>query len=75
MGEVVEVGRNVVGLAKGDRVVGECVIKTPERMHHFGFSMHGADREFFAARPEWLHKLPDAVDDAKGALIEPFTCG
>ena len=29
----------------------------------------------FAARPEWLHKLPDAVDDAKGALIEPFTCG
>ena len=75
VGEVVEVGRNVVGLSKGDRVVGECVIKTPERMHHFGFSMHGADREFFAARPEWLHKLPDAVDDAKGALIEPFTCG
>jgi len=75
VGEVVEVGRNVKGLAKGDRVVGECVIKTPERIHHFGFSMDGADREFFAARPEWLHKLPDAVDDAKGALIEPFTCG
>jgi L-iditol 2-dehydrogenase len=37
--------------------------------------MDGADREYFAARPEWLHKLPDAVDDAKGALIEPFTCG
>jgi L-iditol 2-dehydrogenase len=51
------------------------VIKTPERIHHFGFSMDGADREYFAARPEWLHKLPDAVDDAKGALIEPFTCG
>jgi L-iditol 2-dehydrogenase len=75
VGEVVEVGRNVKGLSKGDRVVGECVIKTPERIHHFGFSMDGADREFFAARPEWLHKLPDAVDDAKGALIEPFTCG
>lgn len=75
VGEVVEVGRNVKGLSRGDRVVGECVIKTPERIHHFGFSMHGADREFFAARPEWLHKLPDAVDDAKGALIEPFTCG
>jgi L-iditol 2-dehydrogenase len=75
VGEVVEVGRNVKGLAKGDRVVGECVIKTPERIHHFGFSMDGADREFFAARPEWLHKLPDGVDDAKGALIEPFTCG
>jgi L-iditol 2-dehydrogenase len=75
VGEVVEVGKSVKGLQLGDRVVGECVIKTPERIHHFGFSMDGADREFFAARPEWLHKLPDAVDDAKGALIEPFTCG
>jgi L-iditol 2-dehydrogenase len=75
VGEVVEVGRNVKGLSRGDRVVGECVIKTPERIHHFGFSMDGANREFFAARPEWLHKLPDGVDDAKGSLIEPFTCG
>jgi L-iditol 2-dehydrogenase len=75
VGEVVEVGRNVKGLRVGDRVVGECVINTPERIHHFGFSMDGADREYFGARPEWLHKLPDAVDDAKGALIEPFTCG
>ena len=75
VGEVVEVGRNVKGLKRGDRVVGECVINTPERIHHFGFSMDGADREFFAARPEWLHKLPDGVDNAKGALIEPFTCG
>lgn len=75
VGEVVEVGKNVTGLQPGDRVVGECVVKTPERIHHFGFSMDGANREFFGVRPEWLHKLPDAVDDAKGALIEPFTCG
>src|SRR5579875_190206 len=75
VGEVVEAGANVKGLQPGDRVVGECVIVTPERIHHFGFSMDGANREYFAARPEWLHKLPDAVDDAKGALIEPFTCG
>ena len=75
VGVVVEAGKNVKGLKPGDRVVGECVINTPERIHHFGFSMDGANREYFAARPEWLHKLPDAVDDAKGALIEPFTCG
>jgi len=75
VGEIVEVGKNVSSLSVGDRVVGECVINTPERIHHFGFSMDGADREYFAARPEWLHKLPDAVDDSKGALIEPFTCG
>ena len=75
VGEIVEVGKNVTSLKLGDRVVGECVIKTPERIHHFGFSMDGANREYFPARPEWLHKLPDAVDDAKGTLIEPFTCG
>jgi L-iditol 2-dehydrogenase len=75
VGEVVEVGKNVSSLEPADRVVGECVIRTPERIHHFGFSMDGANREYFPARPEWLHKLPDAVDDAKGALIEPFTCG
>ena len=75
VGEIVEVGKNVKGYSVGDRVVGECVINTPERIHHFGFSMDGANREYFAARPEWLHKLPDAVDDNKGALIEPFTCG
>jgi L-iditol 2-dehydrogenase len=74
-GEIVEVGRNVTGFTVGDRVVGECVVRTPERLHHFGFSMSGADREFFAVNPEWLHKLPDAVDDKKAALIEPFTCG
>jgi L-iditol 2-dehydrogenase len=74
-GEIVEVGRNVKGFSVGDRVVGECVVRTPERLHHFGFSMSGADREFFAVNPEWLHKLPDAVDNKKAALIEPFTCG
>ena len=74
-GEIVEVGRNVTGFKVGDRVVGECVVRTPERLHHFGFSMSGADREFFNVNPEWLHKLPDAVDDKKAALIEPFTCG
>jgi threonine dehydrogenase-like Zn-dependent dehydrogenase len=74
-GEIVEVGRNVTGFKVGDRVVGECVVRTPERLHHFGFSMSGADREFFNVNPEWLHKLPDTVDDKKAALIEPFTCG
>src|SRR5450631_117244 len=74
-GEIIEVGKSVKGFVKGDRVVGECVVRTPERLHHFGFSMDGADREFFNVNPEWLHKLPESVDDAKGSLIEPFTCG
>ncbi len=74
-GEIVEVGKNVKHFKKGDRVVGECVVRTPERLHHFGFSMNGADREYFNVNPDWLHKLPDGVDDNRGALIEPFTCG
>lgn len=75
VGEIVEVGRSVKGFQVGERVVGECVVKLPDRVHHFGFSMDGADREYFAARPEWLHKLPDTLADATGSMIEPFTCG
>jgi L-iditol 2-dehydrogenase len=74
-GEIVEVGKSVRNFKVGDRVVGECVVRTPERLHHFGFSMDGADREFFNVNPDWLHKLPDSVDDMRGSLIEPFTCG
>lgn len=74
-GEVVETGRNVKTFKVGDRVVGECVVKLPDRVHHFGFSLDGADREFFTAKPEWLHKLPDDIGDKQAALIEPFTCG
>ena len=74
-GEIVEVGKAVKNFKVGDRVVGECVVRTPERLHHFGFSMDGADREYFNVNPDWLHKLPEAVDDMRGSLIEPFTCG
>ena len=74
-GEIVEVGKAVKNYKVGDRVVGECVVKTSERLHHFGFSMDGADREFFNVNPDWLHKVPDEVDDLKASLIEPFTCG
>jgi L-iditol 2-dehydrogenase len=75
VGEVVEVGSAVEGFSRGDRVVGECVVKLPDRLHHFGFSLDGADREYFPVRPDWLHKLPHTLDDKTGSLIEPFTCG
>jgi len=74
-GTVEACGRSVAGYAPGDRVVGECVVRLPDRLHHFGFSLDGADREYFVARPEWLHKVPDSIDDKKASLIEPFTCG
>lgn len=68
-GEVVAVGRNVGAFAPGDRVVGECVIGAD----HFGFSISGAAAEFFVARPEWLHRLPDQLSYTMGALVEPFS--
>jgi L-iditol 2-dehydrogenase len=71
-GEVVEVGSAVDDLAPGDRVVGECVVG-PGGRDHFGFSIDGANAEYFRARAEWLHKLPDGLSYAAGALVEPFS--
>lgn len=69
-GEVVEVGKDVIDVKPGDRVVGECVIG----MEHFGFSISGAAAEFFVVRPQWLHKVPDELSDSQAALVEPFSC-
>ncbi|WP_432936498.1 zinc-dependent alcohol dehydrogenase [Kribbella sp. CA-253562] len=69
-GQVAEVGREVTAFAPGDRVLGECVIG----QQHFGFSISGAAAEYFVARPEWLHKVPDQLSDTQAALVEPFSC-
>ncbi len=71
-GEVVEVGSGVSTLAPGDRVVGECVVG-PGGRDHFGFSIDGADSEYFKARGEWLHKLPEGLSSVQGAMVEPFS--
>jgi len=71
-GEVAELGRDVRGLKPGDRVVGECVVG-PEGRDHFGFSIDGANAEYFRARAEWLHVLPEELSDTAGALVEPFS--
>jgi len=69
-GVIAEVGKNVTGFSPGDRVLGECVIG----LEHFGFSISGAAAEYFVARPEWLHKVPDELSDTQAALVEPFSC-
>ena len=63
------VGSKVTRFAKGDRVVGECVIGDD----HFGFSISGAAAELFIAKESWLHRLPDEVSWTNGALVEPFS--
>jgi 2-desacetyl-2-hydroxyethyl bacteriochlorophyllide A dehydrogenase len=71
-GEVVETGSAVSSLAPGDVVVGECVVG-PAGRDHFGFSIDGADAEFFKARGEWLHRLPEGLSFTEGAMVEPFS--
>jgi L-iditol 2-dehydrogenase len=66
------VGSSVSGLKPGDRVVGECVVG-PGGRDHFGFSINGANAEYFRARAEWLHVLPDELSYTGGALVEPFS--
>lgn len=88
-GEVVEVGAAVTDFAPGDRVVGECAVDWEATCRsdgtgnlrcgsvgkHFGFTIDGAMAEYTKARASWLHKLPDNLTYAEGAMIEPFTVG
>jgi L-iditol 2-dehydrogenase len=70
-GEVAEVGSGVTTLRPGDRVVGECVVNNGD--DHFGFSIGGADAEYFVAKATWLHRIPDELSFAHGAFVEPFS--
>ena len=70
-GEVAEVGAAVTNLRPGDRVVGECVVNNGD--DHFGFSIGGADAEYFVAKASWLHRIPEELSFAHGAFVEPFS--
>jgi L-iditol 2-dehydrogenase len=70
-GEVAEVGRAVTTLRPGDRVVGECVVNNGA--DHFGFSISGADAEYFVAKAAWLHRIPEELSFAQAAFVEPFS--
>jgi len=69
-GVVAGVGSDVTSLQVGDRVVGECLITSHD---WFGCNVNGAGSDLFLAPEAVLHKLPDAVDDTMGAMVEPFT--
>ena len=70
-GEVAEVGSAVTTLRAGDRVVGECVVNNGD--DHFGFSISGADAEYFVAKASWLHRIPEELSFSQGAFVEPFS--
>jgi L-iditol 2-dehydrogenase len=70
-GEIAEVGSAVTSLGPGDRVVGECVVNGGD--DHFGFSISGADAEYFVAKAAWLHRIPEELSFAQGAFVEPLS--
>jgi L-iditol 2-dehydrogenase len=70
-GEIAEIGSGVTTLRPGERVVGECVVNNGD--DHFGFSISGADAEFFVAKASWLHRIPDELSFTQGAFVEPFS--
>jgi L-iditol 2-dehydrogenase len=70
-GEVAEVGAAVATLRSGDRIVGECVVNNGD--DHFGFSISGADAEYFVAKASWLHRIPEELSFSQGAFVEPFS--
>jgi L-iditol 2-dehydrogenase len=70
-GEVAEVGSAVTTLRPGERVVGECVVNNGD--DHFGFSISGANAEYFVAKASWLHRIPDELSFSQGAFVEPFS--
>src|SRR4029078_6173726 len=70
-GEIAEVGDAVTTLRPGDRVVGECVVNNGD--DHFGFSISGANAEYFVAKASWLHRIPEELTFRAGALRAPFS--
>jgi L-iditol 2-dehydrogenase len=70
-GEVAEVGDSVTTVRTGDRVVGECVVNNGK--DHFGFSISGANAEYFVAKATWLHRIPEELSFAQAAFVEPFS--
>jgi 2-desacetyl-2-hydroxyethyl bacteriochlorophyllide A dehydrogenase len=70
-GDVAEVGPGVGNVAPGDRVTG-CADLGGGRW--FGMTYPGAAAERFIVPAELLHRLPDPMTYAQGALIEPFAC-
>src|SRR5438874_3158650 len=67
-GEVAEVGSAVTTLRAGDRVVGVCVVNNGA--DHFGFSISGADAEYFVAKAYWLHRIHEELSFSQGAFVE-----
>lgn len=87
VGRVVEIGSQVSGLHKGDRVAvdpnlycGECYYCRQEQSNHcenwqgIGITRPGAFAEFVAVPARACYVVPDSLTDMQGAFVEPLSC-
>jgi (R,R)-butanediol dehydrogenase/meso-butanediol dehydrogenase/diacetyl reductase len=85
-GEIVEIGKDVTSWEVGDRIVpnsllpcGKCSFCKAQKfsicddMQMVGITMNGGLAELVALPQEMLHRLPNAIDDKKGAFVEPLS--
>ncbi len=87
-GVIAEVGRDVSGLAPGDKVTfmpqvtcGECypcrhgMYHICESLKVMGFQTDGAGQEYFPIAADLVLKLPDEMSLDQAAMIEPISVG
>ena len=87
-GKVLEIGRDVVRVNVGDRVVVEPVVICGQcyfcRRGQYNLCTHisfqyrkgqGGFAPYYIAGEDWLHLLPEHVSFEEGALIEPLSVG
>ena len=88
-GEVLETGRDVLHLKKGDRVTGDCVLPcgtcgncksnlAPAAccdLREAGFMPNapGGMSEYLLMEERFLHRFPEEMSYLEGALVEPFS--
>jgi L-iditol 2-dehydrogenase len=85
-GQIVEVGKKVVGFKAGDRVVAEphkggcgtcryCLtgqVEVCREKRAIGYKIDGSFSEFIALPETSLHRIPDSVSFEQAALCEPL---
>ncbi|MBW4571538.1 MAG: zinc-dependent alcohol dehydrogenase family protein [Tolypothrix carrinoi HA7290-LM1] len=87
VGVVVEVGRDVLDLQRGDRVVvdpdlycGHCFYCRNQQANHcdnwqgIGVTRPGGFAEYVAVPASACYKLPDTLSDTEATFIEPLAC-
>ncbi|MBK8501569.1 MAG: 2,3-butanediol dehydrogenase [Saprospiraceae bacterium] len=83
-GVVVEIGKDVTGIKKGDRVAVEPIFRNPESpfiatgeynlsdpLGFVGLTANGAFAKYVVVEDYMVHKVPDNMTFEQGAIVEP----